>query len=96
MAMALAEDDVAAYASGALASTDATYDPFSGITTFQFSRRYGGDSVFWNGHIKEIAYWPERLDNTTLADISSTGNFPAEFHAGMGLGFGKIGALGAY
>lgn len=78
-----------------MAAADTTADLPSGIDRFHVGSNYN-DLQQWNGHIAEIAYWPERLDNTTLADISSTGNFPAEFHAGMGLGFGKIGALGAY
>jgi hypothetical protein len=47
-----------------------------------------------NGHIAEIRYYNERLDNETLENMSN-GIFPVSGHSGIGLGFGKMGAQGA-
>jgi hypothetical protein len=47
-----------------------------------------------NGLIREIRYYDEGFQDSVVQDMSN-GNFPAEGHSGIGLGFGKMGAQGA-
>ena len=66
-------------------------------TVTTLSVGYRSDSSFYfNGNIKAVRFYDERLDNATLENMSN-GKFPGAGGTppGMGLGFGKMGKLGA-
>jgi len=84
-------DDAAHYAEGVQGGTSGSItSPNPGTYTLDVGRDHNGPEL--NGHITEIRYYDERLDNATLEDLSN-GIFPPEggSAAGIGLGFGKIG-----
>lgn len=67
-------DDAEFYMDGTRSGTgDQTVDMPSGINRISIGARYNGGGNFWNGHIAEIAYFDERLDNDTLEDYSLNG-----------------------
>jgi hypothetical protein len=47
-----------------------------------------------NGLVQEVRVYDTALSESEVLDMSN-GNFPAEGHSGIGLGFGKMGAQGA-
>jgi hypothetical protein len=59
----------------------------------EVGRRFN-ETAYLNGLIREIRYYNEQFDASTV-EAMSNGNFPAEGHSGIGLGFGKMGAQGA-
>ena len=93
-ALGYAVNDFAWYVDGIQKELDSAGDPDTGVAVDTLHIGNLGYSIqqYWNGHIAEIAYYDERLDNDTLEDLSN-GIFPPEggSAAGIGLGFGKIG-----
>ena len=96
-ASAYADDDIAGYFDGADLKTDATAGhPLSAaLTEFSVGSRNG--LTVLNGHVQEIRYYDERLANSVL-QLMSSGTFPTAVSGaapGIGLGFGKMGKMGA-
>jgi hypothetical protein len=68
-AMALATNNVAASFNGAVPTADTSVT----IPTVDRVRLHalGGSTTFaFNGHIRRLCYWPTRLSNTTLQQIT--------------------------
>jgi hypothetical protein len=91
--MCFKENDFQGYFDGVAATPDTSGSMPSGIDNFNVGS-LTNESLHWNGHIAEIRYYNERLDNETLENMSN-GIFPVSGHSGIGLGFGKVGAQGA-
>jgi hypothetical protein len=90
---AYAQDDMVLYLDGTAGTPDTLVDvPLAGLTQLQVGIRPSTPQI--NGLIREIRYYDERLADSVVQDMSN-GNFPAEGHSGIGLGFGKMGAQGA-
>lgn len=68
-AMAYEADDFAFAGNGALYSTDNDGDVPAGLTVLRVGNDLGGNNL--NGHIKRLIYWPQRLSNAKLAEITS-------------------------
>jgi hypothetical protein len=62
-------DDFAISVNGAAVTTD-TSGGLPSPTTLRIGR-YGTSSGFLNGHIRKIAYWPRRLSNTLLQQLTT-------------------------
>jgi len=60
-------DDVATSLNGATALTDSS----ATIPTLTHARVGGNFQTAWNGHIRKIAYWPKRLPNATLQQVTT-------------------------
>lgn len=73
LAVAVALNDAAMYFDGALSGVDSSVIPDAIFESFLVGKTTSGE--YWNGHIKEIAYWDERLDNNTLEGLSN-GSIP--------------------
>ena len=93
-AAAMEQNDVAFYADGSLLGTDTSCDMPNGVNALTLGS-LNGTSQF-SGHLQEIRYYNERLENAVLADMSN-GIFPAEPSGSpnLGLSFGKMGRMGA-
>jgi hypothetical protein len=66
---ALKADDFAASANGVAVLTDAS-GGMPTVTQIQLGAQTGGLNVL-NGHIRKIAYWPKRLTNTLLEQLTA-------------------------
>jgi hypothetical protein len=69
LAAAYKVNDFALSVNGAAATTD-TSGSLPTATTLRIGR-YGTSSGFLNGHIRKIAYWPRRLSNTLLQQLTT-------------------------
>jgi hypothetical protein len=65
--LAYKADDVATSLNGAAALTDTS----ATIPTLTHARIGGNYLNAWNGHIRKIAYWPKRLTNTLLEQLTT-------------------------
>jgi len=65
-----AADNVAVSMNGQSVDTDTAAQVLSGLTIFRIGRSNGATN-FWNGHIRKIAYWPKRLTNTLLEQLTT-------------------------
>jgi hypothetical protein len=54
----------------------------TGISTFNVGKTFNAGN-FWNGPIKEIGYFAERLDNSTLDQLSDGTLTLSDFGAGV-------------
>jgi hypothetical protein len=70
-ALAFRADDAAFTHNGAAVQTDASVTMPSGITQAALGRTVGGGSNFLNGHIRKIAYYPRRLSNSLLQQLTT-------------------------
>jgi hypothetical protein len=70
---ALKVDDYQAARNGTLGTPDTSGAFPTGIDRLRFGRRRlsGGDTGFYNGHIRKVAYWPKRLTNTLLEQLTT-------------------------
>jgi len=67
---AYATNNVIAAINGTLTSQDTLVDIPDDLDRFQIGT-YGPFSSFLNGHIRRIAYWPRRLSNTLLQQLTT-------------------------
>ena len=75
-AAGFAANNVATFRNGVAGVTDASVDmtlmgPISRMCIGMAVSADGGLSNFLNGHIRKIAYWPKRLSNTLLQQITT-------------------------
>jgi hypothetical protein len=63
------QDDLQAARDGTLGTADTSAVMPSGITRMQLGQRQTGTRL--NGHIRKLAYWPKRLTNTLLEQITT-------------------------
>jgi hypothetical protein len=63
------QDDFAASMDGATVVTDTAGSMPSGLSRMEIGRRDG--SGFLTGHIRKLAYWPKRLTNTLLEQLTT-------------------------
>jgi hypothetical protein len=63
------QDDFAASMDGATVVTDTSGNMPTGLSQMVIGSR--GGSAFLNGHIRKIAYWPKRLTNTLLEQLTT-------------------------
>jgi hypothetical protein len=69
IAAAYRADDFAVSRDGASVATDTSGSVPTGLTHLRIGRSF---SAFWsNGHIRKLAYWPKRLTNTLLEQITT-------------------------
>ena len=73
VAFAFREDDFAASDNGNTAVTDTsgTFAPSVGRDTLAIGKQTNSSSNFVNGHIKSIKYYPRRLTNAQLEELTS-------------------------
>jgi len=73
VAFAFREDDFAASDNGNTAVTDTsgTFAPSVGRDTLAIGKQTNSSNNFVNGHIKSIKYYPRRLTNSQLVEITS-------------------------
>jgi hypothetical protein len=64
-------NDAAGVLNGASAVTDATFLVPEGVSTLSIGSYTVGSSQYINGHIKSIKYYPRRLTNAQLQDLTS-------------------------
>lgn len=71
VAIAYAPDNFAVSSNGAINATDdsGTFDTLS-VTNISIGKG-NGNSIYFNGHIKSIKYYPRRLTNAQLQEITS-------------------------
>jgi hypothetical protein len=69
-ALAYAVDNSAASINGSDATTDTDVILPSILTGMFIGRRSGTATDFLNGHIRRIAYWPRRLSNSLLQQLT--------------------------
>jgi hypothetical protein len=70
-ALAFKPNDAAFTANGASVQTDSSVTVPDGITEAAIGRSVGGGTAFLNGHIRKLAYWPRRLSNTLLQQLTT-------------------------
>jgi hypothetical protein len=63
-------DDLACSSSGSTVATDTTAVMPTGVAYLNIGSSPAGNSGFLNGTIKRLTYWPTRLANTTLQQIT--------------------------
>jgi hypothetical protein len=69
IAAAYRADDFAVSRDGASVATDTSGSVPTGLTHLRIGRSF---SAFWgNGHIRKLAYWPKRLSNTLLEQLTT-------------------------
>jgi len=73
VAAAYKQDDFAASLNGAAAVTDTLGTPALALTHLTIGRRFSTDSsqVILNGCIAKLAYWPRRLSNSLLQQLTT-------------------------
>ena len=71
LAYAKAENDAAGAGNGNSVVTDASNGQLSGVTTLYIGAGSNGSSDLLNGHIKSIKYYPRRLTNAQLVELTS-------------------------
>lgn len=71
VAYAISSKEQAASLNGETVLTDATTGMPSAITTVYIGNRFDGVTYDLNGHIKSIAYYPRRLSNAQLQELTS-------------------------
>jgi hypothetical protein len=64
-----AADNVAASMNGQSVDTDTSAQVLSGLTNLRIGQ--ASSSGFFNGHLRKIAYWPKRLSNTLLQQLTT-------------------------
>jgi hypothetical protein len=64
-------NDAAGVLNGASAVTDATFLVPEGVSTLSIGSYTVGSSQYINGHIKSIQYYPRRLSNAQLVELTS-------------------------
>jgi hypothetical protein len=64
-------NDHAASANGAAVSTNTEAGVPAGITTLVIGAEFGGQFSHLCGHIRKVAYWPRRLSNTLLQQLTT-------------------------
>ena len=62
-------DDFAASQDGNTSQTDTTGSMPSGLSRMEIGRRVGASPL--TGHIRKLAYWPKRLSNTLLEQLTT-------------------------
>ena len=70
---ALKVDDYQSARNGTLGTPDTSGAFPTGINRLRFGRRRisGSDTGFYNGHIRKVAYYPKRLSNTLLQQLTT-------------------------
>ena len=63
--------DHAGSLNGAAAATSSATGMPTGITHLNIGSSDNGAGSFINGHIRKIAYWPKRLTNTLLQQLTT-------------------------
>jgi hypothetical protein len=63
------QDETICLNGGAVATGNATA-PVGPLTTMNIGTQSGASTSFFNGHIKRICFWPQRLANSTLQQIT--------------------------
>jgi hypothetical protein len=64
------QDDFAASRNGGAVGTDSSGTVPSGLTVLRIGASAGGVNPF-SGHIRKLAYWPKRLTNTLLEQLTT-------------------------
>jgi hypothetical protein len=67
---AVKTDDFQAALGGVLGTADTSGTLSSSLTRLVLGFRAGGGTR-WNGHIRKVAYWPKRLTNTLLEQLTT-------------------------
>jgi hypothetical protein len=68
-AVALSQDDFQAARNGTLGTADTSGLMPTGISRMQIGRRQS--TAVYTGHIRKVAYWPRRLSNTLLQQLTT-------------------------
>ena len=55
---------------GGVVATGSTTTPVGTLTTLDIGTQSGAATAFFNGTIRRLTYWPQRLDNATLQAIT--------------------------
>ena len=55
---------------GGVVATGSTTTPVGTLTTLDIGTQSGAATAFFNGTIRRLVYWPQRLDNATLQAIT--------------------------
>ena len=70
VAIAMATNDMACYMNGVAGSTDSVGLMASGLDRMSFGYELGGSKQL-NGHIRRLAYFPKRLTNAELVEMTA-------------------------
>jgi hypothetical protein len=82
-ATGFALNDVQSYVDGSAGYSDVTYDRTGANALDTLKVGIGGFGAYWNGLIKEVGYFGERLDNSTLDQLSDGTLTLSDFGSGV-------------